>query len=132
MAARKEANPVSASSPEGKASEMVRIISRQLMPSFTMMESVIRICPPKLWYDNPSGRPVWKRCLHALESIDYHLTDFAPYLFSSFTKDVSPEFDVPSKDSLSPEEMIRYLDDVRRKSRKAFSALDDSTLLPLW
>ena len=94
-----------------------------------MLEQVIRTCPEDLWCANPHGQSIWKRVLHALESVDFHFNDFGRYLFSDIDGMVSPEFDCKDTRVLSPDEMLRYFGSVKEKCTIAFETLDDQRLL---
>ena len=107
---------------------LIGIIIRQFSPAFAMLEETIAACPETLWLDNPRGRPLWKRVLHALESVDYFLNDFDCYWFDTIGKEVSPEFDAEDREQLSREETIEYLRNIRSKCDKAFSELTDARL----
>ncbi|MBN1577882.1 MAG: DinB family protein [Chitinispirillaceae bacterium] len=108
--------------------DTLRILKRQFEPALQMIEQVITACPDDLWSDNPHGRPIWKRLLHALESVDFFLNDFGAYHFRETGKKVSPEFNAADKECLSKDEMIVYFGKVRAKCSAAFEALDDSRL----
>ena len=115
-------------SPPSAESTQVQIIRRQFEPALTMFETLIRTCPETLWVSNPYGHPLWKRCLHAFESLDYFLNDFGVYCFEGIDKEVSPEFDQVDRQSLTRQEMVTYFSRVREKLVSALSNLTSDQL----
>ncbi len=105
------------------------IIKRQFEPALQTLEDFISLCPEELWRDNPFGRPLWKRVLHALESVDFFLNEFDRYHFRDIGKEVSAEFDVEDKEDMSKEEMSIYFGKVKSKCLTALTRLDDARLL---
>lgn len=129
MGASYEMNDRHLPAPEEPPAVLVEAVRKQFLPAFDTLEAIIRTSPENLWFTGTTGvHPLWKRCLHALESVDYHLNDFVPYVFPYIGKNVSPEFDVSTKDVLSSGEMIEYLKKVREKSIQTFLVLKDSML----
>jgi hypothetical protein len=107
----------------------LNIIKRQFAPALQMLEDIISHCPEELWRNNHFGRPLWKRMLHALESVDFFLNDFDRYHFHDIGKEVSAEFDVEDMKDMSKEEMSVYFGKVKSKCLTAFTRLNDTGLL---
>ena len=107
----------------------VAVLKRQFDPALLMLEQIIRRCPDELWHCNPHGQPIWKRVLHALESVDYHFSGIGGrYLFSDFGNSISAEFDGNDDWTLSRDELLAYHGGVTKKCAAVFNSLGDRRL----
>lgn len=106
-----------------------KIIWQQLGAAVESLENAIKACPEKVWGDKPGFHEFWYIAYHTLFFLDYYMSGtsegFAP-----------PEpFDLGELDPAgvlpdrvySKEELLKYLEHGRQKSRDAIDALTEET-----
>ncbi len=116
-----------------------QVLSRQLKPSFTMLENIIELCPKSLWSQKNIDPPIWQQIYHVLYGVDYWFSKskdaFSPPVFKEEVNSVLGE---ESKGFIEKSDMVEYLNFVYSKSEKFISKLDTdtvlgpSTLYPKW
>ncbi len=107
--------------------ELKQIIWNQFGASIDMLENAIKECPEKVWGDKPGFHEFWYIAYHTLFFLDYYMSgtdkNFAPP--QPFTLDeLDPAGVLPDR-VYSKDELLKYLEYGREKSRKAITALTD-------
>ncbi len=107
--------------------DLKQIIWNQFGASIDMLENAIKDCPDKVWGDKPGFHEYWYIAYHTLFFLDYYMSeterDFAPP--QPFTLDeLDPAGVLPDR-VYSKNELLKYLEYGREKSRKAFKAMTD-------
>ncbi len=92
-----------------------------------MLENAIKACPDKVWGDKPGFHEFWYIAYHTLFFLDYYMSDsdnnFAPP--KPFTLDeLDPAGILPDR-VYTKEELLKYLDYGREKSRSAINSLTE-------
>lgn len=65
--------------------EIAKMLKVQYDDSYTMLKSIVRICPEELWKADNNGLPVWNNVIHALMGSDFWLRlDYKADFVSSF------------------------------------------------
>jgi hypothetical protein len=109
---------------------MIKSIAlRHLRLSFDMLKAIIDKCPDTLWFDANENKSVWKRLLHALESLDYWLDDFGGYAFKNLFPNFSAEMDSRNHSVLSKSDVSSYFVAMAEKIDTHFSKLTEEMLL---
>jgi len=112
---------------------LVPIARDQLFSCYQMLETLVDVCPNKIWQGVFNEVPFWYQVYHTAYFVDYWLRDSragADFPSQHFHPSIPPEFEwVPSLDVyLSRETMRVYLRLIRQKLTRIFSALTDSDL----
>ena len=91
------------------------------------LENAINACPDKVWGNKPGFHEFWYIAYHTLFFLDYYMSDtdknFAPP--KPFTLDeLDPAGVLPDR-VYSKDELLKYLEYGRKKSRHAINAMTD-------
>lgn len=93
-----------------------------------MLEDIIEHCPNDLWFGSDENHTIWKRVLHALESIDYWLDDFNVYSFSIKFPLYTAEMDEINPSPLHRNDLSNYSKTIHLKIENFFDNLSSSML----
>ena len=102
---------------------------QQLGAAIDMLENAIVACPDELWANRTQRPEFWYVAYHTLFFLDYYLSDsaegFAPP--EPFTlEELDPAGVLPER-PFTKDELLRYLQHGREKSRAIVAALTDET-----
>ena len=104
-----------------------KIIWQQLGAAVESLENAINACPEKVWSDRAGYHEYWYMVYHTLFFLDYYMSEsaegFAPP--EPFTLgELDPAGVLPDR-VYSKEELLKYLQHGRQKSRDAIDALTE-------
>ena len=104
-------------------------IWQQLGAAVESLENAIKACPEKVWGDKPGFHEFWYITYHTLFFLDYYMsgTDqgFAPP--EPFTLSELDPSGVLPKRVYTKDELMKYLEHGRQKSRKVIDSLTEET-----
>ena len=105
------------------------IIWQQFGAAIDTLENAINACPEKVWGDRTGYHEYWYMVYHTLFFLDYYMSDsaegFAPP--QPFNLDeLNPAGVLPDR-VYTKEELLKYLEHGRNKSRKVIEALTEET-----
>ena len=103
------------------------IIWHQFGASIDMLENAIKDCPDRVWGDKPGFHEFWYIAYHTLFFLDFYMSEtdknFAPP--KPFTLgELDPAGVLPDR-VYSKEELLKYLEYGRTKSRKVINAMTE-------
>ncbi|MCH7946935.1 MAG: DinB family protein [candidate division Zixibacteria bacterium] len=106
-----------------------KIIWQQLGASIDSLENAIKACPEKVWGDKTGFHEFWYMVYHTLFFLDYYMSgtseNFAPP--EPFTlSELDPSGLLPER-AYTKDELLKYLEHGRQKSRKVIKALTEET-----
>ena len=106
-----------------------KIIWQQLGASIDSLENAIKACPEKVWGDKTGFHEFWYMVYHTLFFLDYYMSgtseNFAPP--EPFTlSELDPSGLLPER-AYTKDELLKYLEHGRQKSRKVINALTEET-----
>ena len=106
-----------------------KIIWQQLGASIDSLENAIKSCPEKVWGDKTGFHEFWYMVYHTLFFLDYYMSgtseNFAPP--EPFTlSELDPSGLLPER-AYTKDELLKYLEHGRQKSRKVINALTEET-----
>ena len=112
---------------------LVAVARDQLFSCYQMLETLVEVCPNKIWQSLYGEVPFWYQVYHTAYFVDYWLREGrAGGGFPSvcFDPRIPPEFEwAPSQDVyLSRETMRVYLRLIRQKLTRIFASLKDCDL----
>lgn len=112
-----------------RKSDYTEILIRHFKPSFEMLKKIVDYCPDNLWNKINGGFPFWQQIYHTLEGINYWFNDKDEYRIINFSKDVSPDLDIKSKDFLTKDEIKKYSNDIQNRIDDFLRKTNDKILL---
>ncbi len=106
-----------------------KIIWQQFGAAIDTLENAINHCPDKVWGDRSVFHELWYMVYHTLFFLDYYMSEsaegFAPP--EPFTLgELDPSGVLPDR-VYTKEELLKYLEFGRQKSRKVIEALTEKT-----
>lgn len=106
-----------------------KIIWQQLGASIDSLENAIKACPEKVWGNKTGFHEFWYMVYHTLFFLDYYMSgtseNFAPP--EPFTlSELDPSGLLPER-AYTKDELLKYLEHGRQKSRKVINALTEET-----
>ena len=109
------------------------VLWHQLGAAIDMMENAIAACPDALWSDRAQQPEYWYLAYHTLFFLDYYLSDtaegFAPP--APFTlEELDPAGVLPER-PFTQDELLRYLEHGREKSRALVASLTDARAMEI-
>lgn len=97
--------------------------------SFKMLVDVIESCPDNLWIIHEENKSLWKRILHVLEGIDFWISDFSDYAFTSLFDGFTAEMDLTNNAVIEKNDMLTYKILIEDNLKTFFKNIDDISLL---
>jgi len=107
-------------------------ISEHYGAAIAMLKKNLKSCPAEVWDDRTSGPPFWHVAYHAMWFLDWYLSDSKEAregFKSNFGEDPSHSLNEPTKITLTKNQLLEYLSDIKEKTKNRFDNLDTDELL---
>lgn len=109
-------------------------INEQYGAAIGMLEQNLKSCPKEVWDDRTSGLPFWHVAYHAMWFLDWYLSDSkkARESFKSKFGEEHSHFESLDKVpeiTLTCEQLLDYLSDIKEKAKKRFADLTSDGLI---
>jgi hypothetical protein len=105
----------------------------QFDSSFTMLRTLVDVCPEEVWYEYQNEVPFWYQVYHVTYFIDYWFRDVyndEEFRCMIFDERIPPEFEheISREISVSREDIIEYLTRIHVKTSRIFDILEDEQM----
>jgi hypothetical protein len=101
-------------------------IEEQYGAAIAMLEKVINSCPEEVWDERNSGPPFWQVAYHTMWYLDWYLggsKEERENFTSKYKKGLENLREIPDE-ILSSEQIISYLDGIKRKAKQRTNILN--------
>ena len=111
------------------------ILSKALLEQYgaaiKMLERIMNKCPEKTWNDRSSGPPFWQVSYHAMHFLDWYLGSSKEEReeFQKEFKDFPHQFDRVPEEILTRKQLINYLSQIKKKTKKRLENISVSELM---
>ena len=104
-------------------------MSRQIKPSFRMIEKVIIACPKSIWAQKNIDPPIWQQVYHILYGLDYWFSATKEsFEAPKFRNEVNSVLGEDSDGFIDQEEIMDYQRYVAEKVELFISSMNDEAL----
>ena len=107
-------------------------IHEQYGAAIAMLEQNLKSCPKEVWDDRTSGPPFWQVTYHVMWYLDWYLSDskkVREIFKSKFGEEPSQDLNKAPKVTLTRNQLLDYLSDIKEKAKSRFGDLTSDELI---
>ena len=106
-------------------------IKEQYGAAIAMLKKNLKSCPKEVWEDRTNGPSFWQVAYHVMWYFDWYLSDSKETresFKSKFGKDPLQDLNKVPEKTLTSDQLLEYLSDLKEKTKKRFENLTSEEL----